>query len=157
MAEMHGDCANYKMDLQRELALWNKNIAEVKASPKLEQVGLLHEFRHTEATLIPEKQITLAVPPEKPTKEPEGTFAGLLQLTPKVSGSYRISAGTKVWIELAGANGQRMVSTDFEMQSKCPKIFKTVIYDLKANETYTLQLTGSFKAVVSLMVSSQVR
>jgi hypothetical protein len=67
-------------------------------------------------------------------------------------GTYRVSAGSRVWIDVV--EGTRPVpSAKFEGHSGCAKVHKTVAFPLKASLAYLVQISGSEKAGVSILLT----
>lgn len=153
MAEMEGKCSNYALDLGKELALWKEPAFILKAGTLADSAGPLETQKRTEVTLEREDKVRLAVRPEKETKRPKNTYAGLLRFRVPKDGMYRVAAGQRLWLEVINAREKKRVAeTSFEMQTKCPSIAKVIVYDLKANENYWLQVTNSDYRRVSLLV-----
>ena len=149
--EMRGNCDDYALDVRNELAAMAgvpRNLTaltERGAAPPISPSwqSLLVTLHHSEA-------VTLATIPKL-----AGPNAGLVALSVPEDGLYRISAGSAVWIEVV--QGQAGVEpTQFEMQTGCATLFKTIQYRLKKDMGYWLELSGT-TAAVTLLLSSETR
>jgi hypothetical protein len=147
---MAGGCEAFKWDMSREMTAWDQGgtamaaLAEGSPSAAPAPVG-----RRLDVKLIPVKQVRFAVPPERPS---EAGYSGLLAISVPADGTYRISAGSRLWIDVAGG-GRRVPSARFEGHSSC-KLHKSVAFTLKAG-TYVVQLSGSEKPDVSVLVTAE--
>lgn len=154
-SEMNGDCKNFSTPLQPEFTLWNNKATNLNATDNIaKNEPVLTANSKTSIKLYPQDQVTLATAPEKIFINHSATYAGLVALKVPTDGIYRISAGEKVWFDLINANTRKRVeSTQFEMQTRCNKIFKTVTFALQADKTYYLQISSSPKVRVDLLLS----
>jgi hypothetical protein len=154
MTEMQGDCSDYQLDLKSELTLWAESPFELRAGLTADSAGPLELAKRSTVTLDLETQLRKVVTPEKPSAK--GSFAGIVRFRPQVKGNYRIAAGSRLWIELVSAKTRKKIeSNDFEMQTKCQTISKVVLYPLEAGENYWLQITGSDRRKVDLLVMEE--
>lgn len=94
------------------------------------------------------KDATLAVAPEKPA--PAGSFAGTFRFTVARAGTYRVSLGGPVWIDVI-RGAERMASTAHGHGEQCSAIKKKVDFAL-APGTYALQLSGAKTALVTVAI-----
>lgn len=137
MDEMHGGCASFQMDLRREMEVLGRAAQRLAAWPtQRHHASQLAVWSPVTITLLPFDQAALSAVPKRP-----GAYAGLIPFVVRKSGQYRISAGTPVWVEVI-ANGHRVQPVEFEMQSQCAVLFKTVVYALAADVPYWLELSG---------------
>ena len=91
-------------------------------------------------TLLPSRQVKLQVAPRR---EPApDSFAGVLKLRVPRSGSYRLSASQRLWIEIVGSTGV-VKSSRFAMQAGCEALRKSVAFPLEADTDYWVELSGS--------------
>ena len=152
MSEMQGDCSNYATKLDREFELWGKPpelitaAIEVKGVPSAVSVDRKHVIN-----LARHDDVKFAATPEQDRGAPD-RFSGIVRLTVVASGTHRISASNGLWIDAVDGYTVRKSST-FEMQTKCPTIFKTVTYQLESGRPYWLQLNGSRTQDVGLLVT----
>lgn len=98
------------------------------------------------------KDAALAVAPEKPA--PAGSFAGTFRFTVARAGTYRVSLGGPVWIDVT-RGAKRMASTAHGHGEPCSAIKKKVDFTLSPG-TYTLQLSGSKTALVTVAVAPAI-
>jgi hypothetical protein len=149
--EMRGNCNAYALDVRKELAAMADILGKLTAltsrgtAPPMIPIGqsLLVTLHHTD-------QVTLVVTPKR-----SGPYAGLLAFSVPADGRYRISAGSAVWIDVV--EGQvREEPTQFEMQTGCVTLFKTIQYRLKKGADYWIELSGN-TAAVTLLLSSETR
>ena len=138
MSEMHGNCSSYKTNLAREFSLWKNNASGQNVDKPLEfskKMSLL---------LAKQADLKFVVPPEKAFPIKGHSYGGLFQLTSPKNGILRISSGSKAWFDLIDNSTKQIVqSSEFEMQTNCDKIFKTVSFQLKNQNNYTLQVSSS--------------
>lgn len=149
--EMRGNCDHYALDVRKELAAMEgvpRNLTaltERGAAPPISpsRQSLLVTLQHRES-------VTLVATPK-----PEGPNAGLLALSVPEDGLYRISVGAAVWIEVV--DGQAQVEpTQFEMQTGCATLFKTIQYRLKKDVSYWLELSGA-TSTATIVLSSETK
>jgi hypothetical protein len=147
---MAGGCEAFKWDMSREMVAWESGgtgmAALAEASPSAAPAPL---GRRLDLKLLPAKDVRFAASPER---APETGYAGLLAISVPADGIYRVSAGSRLWIDMVGG-GQRVPSARFEGHSSC-KLHKSVAFALKAG-TYVVQLSGSEKPEVSVLVTAE--
>lgn len=158
MSEMEGGCENFAMPLKREMALWDKPELRIQGAQDDRSTAILPADRKITLALYPLKKVALPLKPEKDfSAKNEVTFAGLVAFEVKSDGLYRVSLGSKVWldvIEPAGEAGPKVVpSANFEMQTACKKIFKAVEYSLVGGKKYLLQISSSKTPSVQLLTT----
>ena len=149
--EMRGDCSQYALDVRKELAAMEGTPKKLTAltgrgiAPAMSPIGqsLLVVLHHID-------KIVLAATPKH-----SSPYAGLLAFSVPADGLYRISAGSAVWIEVMDGR-TRQEPTQFEMQTGCTALFKTIQYQLKKGATYWLQLSGS-TLTATIFLSSETR
>lgn len=149
--EMRGNCDHYALDVRKELAAMAgvpRNLTaltERGAAPPISPSwqSLLVILHHREA-------VTFATTPKL-----AGPNAGLVALSVPKDEPYRISAGSAVWIEVV--HGQEGVEpTQFEMQTGCATLFKTIQYRLKKDVSYWLDLSGNMPTA-TIILSPETR
>jgi hypothetical protein len=149
MSEMEGGCENFAMPLAKEMSLWDKSELRVQGAQDDKSTAILPAERKVSLSLYPQKKVVLPVKPEKDfAKKAETAFAGLAAIQVPKDGTYRISLGSKVWLDLVAEEGadagpKLVPAANFEMQTGCAKIFKAVEYNLKAGKKYYLQISSS--------------
>jgi hypothetical protein len=152
MQEMQGDCSNYRVDLKREFTLWQQQpIARKAASAGEAPHGVLQPDQRTSVTLLPSARVRFAVKPAEDRGGPD-KFSGTLPVARLAPGTWRLSASSGAWIDLTA--GQRLLDApSFEMQTKCQTIFKTVTFIVPENAALVLQLNGSPRPVVDVLLT----
>lgn len=147
MDEMHGNCGQFKTDLSKELKLW-KNPASSADQLTLE--------RKAQLTLSKVEQVHFTVKPEKTYSGQGPLFAGVFQFKVPATGLYRISAGAKAWYDVVDSSAKKIIPADeFEMQTSCDQIFKTVLFHLDAEKSYQLQVNGSQGEKILFLLSKK--
>ena len=143
MNEMRGDCADYQWDMHNEFTIADGELIAAPvfscANSAATPVSL---NRKLAISLYPTNEVSFFVEPEKRGKKPE-EFAGLAKVKVDQDGVYRFSTVVAYWVEIVSADGKRIKSNKFEMQSQCKKIFKSAAFPLKANTDYWLQMSAS--------------
>ena len=149
---MEGGCEAYAWDMRREMAAWDQGGTTLAAlaagSPEAAAVPL---GRRLDVKLLPVGDVRFAAAPER---KPEAGYAGLVPVSVPADGTYRVSAGSRVWLDVV-AQGQRIPSAKFEGHGGCAKVHKSVAFALKAGTRYLVQVSASEKAEVSLMVTPE--
>ena len=68
------------------------------------------------------------------------------------SGTYRVSANQRLWIEVVGPS-EAVTSTKFTMQMGCEALRKSVVFPLEPETDYWIELSGSPTADPALLVT----
>lgn len=136
MDDMHGDCSNYQMKLGKEIEMWSLPPVISEKEIKFDK---LHSLK-----LKPQNQIKFAVTPEKFFSKDDSKYAGVFSFKVPSDGIYKVSSGSKVWFDVASEKSKKLIpSIEFEMQTKCPTIFKVVTFELQKDVDYSLQINSS--------------
>jgi hypothetical protein len=144
-------CATFTWDVSRELAAMRAPATPVNAAPKTNGQALALGT-HYSATLLPQAAVNFVVPPARQRKADE-PMAGLLSFNTGKSGRYRVSLTSSHWIDLL--NGATVLdSTGHEGRGGCELLHKVVEFELPANTSVTLQLSGNDDAVVGIIVTA---
>ena len=148
-SEMHGGCENFRMAIAKDLAQW------VKPAEKLAPDSAAPVSPGKKIELGPlEEGAAFAVKPEKEFRKGKVSFAGSVSLRVPEAGVYRVSLGGKILLDVVDrAAGNALAAERFEMQTKCPKIFKAVEYRLEKDKDYLLQVSSSASKSAELLVS----
>lgn len=150
MAEMHGDCSNYRTDVSRDLVLWAQAPKTIVAGKDRAGAAAAPVEARLDVTLAEHPDVAFAAVPEQ-MRGAADKFSGLLEVRTGAAGAYRVSAGSGLWVDVVGPQGL-VPSRTFEMQTKCARIFKTVTYDLPANSEFIVQLNGGATASERLLI-----
>lgn len=150
--EMGGRCRDYRMNLGPELALWRSPaIAREAARTGADAVADLSLRQRYRIALHPVAEVALVLPAESGTAS---DHAGLVRVRIPGSGFYRVSLGGAYSVQVA--DGARPVAVhEFEMQSRCDSIYKSIEYTLRAGKTYTIQILAPAAAEVDLLVTAR--
>jgi hypothetical protein len=143
MDDMRGDCANYEWDMRNEFAIADGEMTSTAVFNSADSVATPVPLnRKLAMSLFPTNDVRFVVEPEKRGKKTE-EFAALAKVRVEQDGTYRFSTVIPYWVEIVSADGKRIKSNKFEMQSQCKKIFKSAAFPLKANVDYWLQMSAS--------------
>lgn len=150
MSEMHGACGAFETNLASELKAWDQK--EINLTQGADQKIPLGE--KAKIQLSSEDKVKLVAPPEKSFPVKDSRYAGLLKFSVKEDGDYRVSLGAKLWLDVIPVRTKKpLEAVSFEMQTKCDKIFKTVLFKLEKNQEYFVQLSSSKAPEVDLLIS----
>jgi hypothetical protein len=143
MSDMRGDCDNYQWDMRNEFSIAEGEMAPTMVLTNADRAATPVPLnRKLAISLFPSNDVRFVVEPEKRGKKAE-EFAGLAKVRVGRDGTYRFSTVAPYWVEIASADGKRIKSNKFEMQSKCKKVFKSAAFPLKANTDYWLQISAN--------------
>ncbi|HYM26543.1 MAG TPA: hypothetical protein VET66_00205 [Steroidobacteraceae bacterium] len=140
-AAAHADdpCAGFTWNVAHERALFAATAQALNAGRSAATAPAAEIDRFYELVLAPNEQVQLPAPNRKAHGAGTG-FAGLVRLQVSQAGSYRISVGSQMWVDLA--SGSMLIgSSDFAGQHGCDAPHKIVQYDLQPG-TFVLQLSG---------------
>lgn len=150
MAEMHGGCASFQMDLQVELGAMKKDRRGLMAWPaRGDHANLLAILSPVEISLLPLDHTVLTVEAKR-----AGDYAGTVPFRVPKSGRYRLSAGSSAWIEVVGDGGP-VEPLAFEMQTECSALSKTVVYPLNAGVPYWLEVSAMTREITILLTEHE--
>lgn len=141
MADMQGDCSNYRMDLRKVFQIWEKpseSVAEGK-SP-------LSFGKRVSLGLKPQASVSFVQPPAKEFPLKGERHAGVFMVRAESAGVLSIASGSKVWFDLVEGSSKKIIETaEFEMQTKCDKIVKVVKFPVAAKTDYVFQVSSSMQ------------
>ena len=150
-ASMAGGCDAYTWDMSREMAVWDEPGLSFTSSVDGAITGAPAPVGcRLDVKLHPLANTRFLAPPER---APAGGWAGLVPVVVPADGLYRVSAGGALWIDVVDGL-QPVASAKFEGHAECAKVHKVVAFPLKAGRRYNVQLSGSEKPQVSIMVSA---
>ena len=155
MSEMAGDCGDYQWNMQRELAIADGEAipAPVYIEPN-DAAAPLELDRKLGLALFPTNDVRFIVEPERRGKKAD-EFAGIAKVRVPQNGTYRFSTMIPYWVEIVTADGKRVKSNKFEMQSKCEKVFKSAAFPLTANTEYWLQMSASRAKDTAIIITKE--
>lgn len=155
MSQMAGDCADYKWDMRNELAIADGDtVATPVFASAVSTAQPVPLSRKLAISLYPTSEVRFVVEPEKRGKKPD-EFAGLAKVRVDQAGTYRFSTVIPYWVEIVSADGKRIKSNKFEMQSQCKKVFKSAAFPLQANTDYWLQMIASRSKATAIIITKE--
>ena len=130
-------CSGFTWNVAHERALFASAAQALSAGRDAATAPAIEIDRLYDLALAPNEQVQLPAP----NRKAHGTgAAGLVRLQIAKPGSYRISVGSQMWVDLA--SGSMLIgSSDFAGQHGCEAPHKIVQYDLQPG-TFVLQLSG---------------
>jgi len=150
MGEMHRSCLDFKLNLSQEFKIWKERPLKAHSA---------EEFltqKRTQLSLVKQEQIRFLKTPEKLFPVKGESYGGVFYFQVPKSGKFRISAGSKVWSDVVEVDTNKIIeAAEFEMQTGCDRIFKTVIFDLTAKTKYALQVNSSVKPAVDFLITAE--
>lgn len=164
-ADATDNCTNPKIDLSRELALWDSSTGTlVPSGQNITFIPVIALEQRSSVPLHEEAAVSFLVEPERRVKHPEGStlLGGLLAFYIPLGegGRYRVSLNTRAWIDIIEGthiDNQKIIpSVDYAMQHKCKTIVKSVEFELEEEKGYFLQLSSSIVSPVEAMISPVV-
>lgn len=155
MNNMRGDCDNYQWDMHREFAIADGDAVPLAVFPSADTAATPAPLnRKLAISMFPSNDVHFLVEPEKRGKKAD-EFAGLARVRVDQDGTYRFSTAIPYWVEIVSADGKRIKSNKFEMQSQCKKVFKSAAFPLKANADYWLQMSASRDKDTSIIITKE--
>jgi hypothetical protein len=85
----------------------------------------------------------------------ESLFGGFIRLTIPKDGLYRISANTPIWINVIDGN-QPIERVRIAPRLRCGRIHKSLGFPLQREKFYWLELSGSTRPDVALLVTEEL-
>lgn len=155
MDEMRGDCDSYQWDMRNEFAIAGSESLSTAVFSSADPVAApVRLNRKLAMSLFPTSEVRFVVEPEKRGKRAD-EFAALAKVRVEWDGTYRFSTVIPYWVEIVSADGKRVKSNKFEMQSQCKKIFKSAAFPLKANVDYWLQMSASRAKDTAIIITKE--
>ena len=155
MKEMRGDCDSYLWDMRNEFAVADGEAVPTRIFTSADGAATPVPLnRKLAISLYPTSDVRFVVEPEKRGKKAD-EFAGLAKVRVDQDGTYRFSTVIPYWVEIVSADGKRIKSNKFEMQSQCKKVFKSAAFPLKANTDYWLQMSASRDKDTAIIITKE--
>jgi len=151
MDQMHGDCSAFAWNMSQEFKLWNAPPTAARSSAEVSAAPTIPVSQRVDLALLPHPQVRFVTPPETDRGGPN-KYSGLAVFKVDRSGLYRISASSGLWIDVV-ADGKRVPSSAFEMQTECKSVFKSVAYTLPADTRLIVQLNGSATPTTTIAIT----
>jgi predicted small integral membrane protein len=151
-AAAHTDegCASFPPGIARALVAMEAPALSLDAGTDAAHAAILTPGTHYAAKLLPQSGVSFMLTPARAARS-ENPRAGLFSFATQKAGRYRIGLTTGHWIDVLDGNTV-IGSTSHEGRSGCALLHKVVEFELPANRTLTLQLSGQEAAVVGLIV-----
>ncbi len=148
------DCAKLSPALQAVIGAMDGEGVRIKAMPTPENATAVEPGIHKlEVALRPLSEVEL-VGKEKQSEKVENLFGGFIRLTVPKDGVYRISADSPFWINVMdGSQSIERVKTIPRL--RCGRIHKSLGFPLQREKSYWLELSGSTRPDVSLLVTEE--
>ena len=122
--------------------------------PKPESAPAVEPGIHKlEVALRPLSEVEL-VGKEKQSEKVENLFGGFIRLTVPKDGLYRISADSPIWINVIDGN-QPIERVRIIPRLRCGRIHKSLGFPLQREKSYWLELSGSTRPDVALLVTEE--
>lgn len=145
--------------------------SKIEASPKPESIPAVEPGIHKlEMALRPLSEISLVGKESESRQTPgaEGTmanktnpgekvenlFGGFVLLTVPRDGIYRISADSPVWIEVIDG-GKPIERVKITPRLHCGRIHKSLEFPLKRERSYWLEISGSKRSDVAVLITEE--
>jgi hypothetical protein len=151
MKEMKGGCENYKTPLAQEFKDWELGPLTL-ATNEGKEGTLLPLNKRLKLLLQPTAAVKYAKVPAKDATKGSGA---VIPLRVASTGTYKVAAGARLWLEITKKNGAEVKAERFEMQTSCATIAKVLTFKLTGGEDYLLQLSGAPETSVDIMLSRQ--
>ena len=165
------DCAKLSPTLQAVIGAMDGEGLRIEAVPKPESTLMVEPGIHKlEMALRPLSEVEL-VGKENPSRDmrqqedaitgnakqgenAKGLFGGFIQLTVPKDGLYRISADAPIWINVIDGNHpiERVRAVP---RLRCGRIHKSLGFSLQREKSYWLELSGSTRPDVALLVTEE--
>ncbi|RZA09418.1 MAG: hypothetical protein EOP11_01790 [Proteobacteria bacterium] len=152
MKEMKGGCENYQTPLTQEFKDWELGPLTL-ATNEGKEGTLLPLNKRLKLLLQPASSVKFAKPPAKDAAKGSGA---VIPLRVASTGTYKIAAGSRLWLEITKKNGEEIKAERFEMQTACATIAKVLTFKLTGGQDYLLQLAGAPEASVEIMLSREL-
>jgi hypothetical protein len=144
-------CAGFSWNVQHERALFDASAQSLSAAGTATAAPAVKTDRLYELKLLPQAQVSFAVPPRRQPRVPQ-PFAGLLQLSLTQGGLYRIALNEAAWIDVL-ADQSAIPSQDYQGRPGCQRPHKIVAFVLPAGKSLLVQVSGNADAVLRLSIT----
>lgn len=165
------DCSKLSPKLQAVVTAMDEPGSRIEAFPRLESTPEVEPGIHKlELALRPLSEVELVgkenlsrqtLRPEgamaeqtKPKENVENLFGGFVRLTVPKDGLYRISSDSPIWIEVIDG-GKPVERVRTIPRLRCGRIHKSLGFPLQRENSYWLELSGSRRPDVALLVTEE--
>lgn len=166
------DCTKLSSELQAIVAAMDGPGSRIEAVPKLESAPAVEPGIHKlEVALRPLSEVWLVgkerlseqtlgrgspmVNKPKSSENVENIFGGFVRLIVPKDGMYRISADSTLWIEVI--EGEKPIErVRITPRLHCGRIQKSLGFPLKQERSYWLEMSGSKRPDVALLIAEEL-
>src|SRR6185436_13491568 len=149
------DCTRLSPELQAVVAAMDRSGLRIEALPRPERGSAVEPSSHKlEVALRPLSDVALVGKETKPNENGENLFGGFVRLAIPKDGMYRISAGSTIWIEVID-EGKPIERVRIAPRLHCGRIHKSLGFPLKGEQSYWLQISGSKRPDVALLITKE--
>jgi hypothetical protein len=163
------DCTKLSPELQAVVAKMDGPGSRIEALPRPESIPAVQPgIQKLEVALLPLSEVRLVgkesisrqtlglegamANKTKPIENLESFFGGFVPLTVPKNGVYRISADSTLWIEVIDG-GKPIERVKVAPRLHCGRIHKSLGFPLKRGRSYWLELSGSKRSDVALLIT----
>jgi hypothetical protein len=150
LARADDPCASFTWDVRHERTLFGEQPQSVAAGQTLAAAPAVVIDHLYELKLTGQAAVTFVTAGKTPKSDE--AYAGLVRLTVKSPGIYRISLDQPVWVDLI-ANGTVVAAKDHQGSRGCSAPHKIVEFLLPAGVPVTLQFSAANVATTKLAVT----
>ena len=143
-------CAAFTWNVSHERALFATSARELAAGRDAATAPVVDPDRLYDLALAPHDEVHMPAMNRTAHGAGQGS-AGLVRLQITAAGSYRISVGAQMWVDVVSGS-MLIASSDFAGQHGCEAPHKIVQYDLQPG-TFILQLSGAAADHVKMTVT----
>ena len=165
------DCLKLSPELQAVIGAMDREGARIEAVPRPESTPAVEPGIHKlEVALRPLSEVELVgkenlsremrqrddamVGNTKQNETVESLFGGFIRLTVPKNGLYRISADSAIWINVIEGE-QPIERVRIAPRLRCGRIHKSLGFPLQREKSYWLELSGSKRPDVALLVTEE--
>lgn len=165
------DCTNLSPELQAVVAAMDGPGSRIEALSRPESIPAVEpSIQKLEVALRPLSEVGLVgkeslsrqtlgqegamAGKTKPSENVENLFGGFVRLTVPKDGIYRISADSTFWIEVV-EGGKPIERVRTVPRLHCGRIHKSLGFPLKRERSYWLEISGSKRPDVALLIMEE--
>ena len=113
---------------------------------------LLLVGKHYKVDLVPQADTAFVTKPEREARS-DSPRGAVLQFRTQAAGRYRVSLSSRHWIDLL-VDGRIIPSAGHQGRAGCKYLHKVVEFELPADSTVVLQLSGQDDKTLSLGITA---
>lgn len=134
-------CTGFRFNLDSELKLFAGTPREINAASTATAPTAIDGATLYRVALVDQSAARFAIPPGKPTVA-DGSYAGLLRITPTGSSTLRVNLGEAAWIDVV-AGGRELESARHTGSHDCKLLRKSVEFSVQPGTELLIQISGS--------------